>query len=457
MAVGGRVAVLVVTLTASLGVPRAAGQAPAATASPSGPLATVHTWADQIWAALLDRDGSWHGRLADEGTFQRFNAAEDDEYQLDLRTALFSPSDDARWDRAPGGLRAAAASIDHPHIVQTLEWRERFPVSDGWTFEGAYVRERTLSARRDQVQPGVFWQPGGGPWEFGATLGLHYFKSSADVELLAGREWAGPDGARGRVNVRVAALDAFNELIFHALGVDPEDVDAHFDYEVLPFALRADGAWTSGSLRLEVRGGASRRSRVRVSFPARADAPYELSERVAFLGAAVEAGRGVTSIAAHGTFARADTERLTDSPSPLDLSLRETTWSAGLRARQVVAGSLWLEADLARTLRPEDRATAWRSTSSRSVELRDREWFTSAALIRRPPTGWTARLMVASLDRNADPILPRLTASNQRLVLDAGFISTSGFELSGGLRWDLDALGERAFDGAQLRITSQRR
>jgi hypothetical protein len=88
------------------------------------------------------------------------------------------------------------------------------------------------------------------------------------------------------------------------------------------------------------------------------------------------------------------------------------------------------------------------------VELRDREWFTSAALIRRPTAGWTARVMVASLDRNADRVLPRLTGSNQRLVVDAGFISSFGFELSGGLRWDLDALGERAFDGAQLRIAT---
>ena len=442
---------------------RAEGQSPGggSAAGPTAardPLATVHTWADRTWASLLDRDGSWYGRLSDRGTFQRFPDAEDDEYRLDLRTGLFSPSDDARWAVAPRGFRAAAASIDHPHIVQTLEWRERFPISESWAFEGAYVRERTLEAARDQVQPGVFWRPvREGPWEVGAALGLHFFKSSADVELVAGRAWAGPEGGRGRLNVRVVALDAFNDLIFQGLGVDPEDAEAHFDYLNVPLAVRVDAEWRAGLFRFEALGGASRRSGVRVTFPATGDRPYDLFERVTFAAGVVEAHPGGrTALAAHAALARADAERLTDSPSTLDLSLREVTWEAGLRARQGFATHLWLEADLARTLRPEERRTGWRTpgTIPASVEHRDREWFASASLIRRPPTGWTARVMVASLDRNADPVLARLTASNQRLVLDGGFRSATGFELSGGLRWDLDAFGERAFDGAQLRITT---
>ena len=65
------------------------------------PFATLTLWADDIWLSLLDRDGSYFGRLAEEGTFQRFHPRMDDEYELDVLTGLFSPDEDARW-AAPG-------------------------------------------------------------------------------------------------------------------------------------------------------------------------------------------------------------------------------------------------------------------------------------------------------------------------------------------------------------------
>ena len=73
------------------------------------PLATLDVWADRIWLTVLDREGSWHGRLSDEGILQRFNSAQDDEYELDLRTSLFTASEDARWAPAPGGLELILA------------------------------------------------------------------------------------------------------------------------------------------------------------------------------------------------------------------------------------------------------------------------------------------------------------------------------------------------------------
>ncbi|MDE0256961.1 MAG: hypothetical protein OXR82_01055, partial [Gammaproteobacteria bacterium] len=39
----------------------------------SAAIATLAVWADQVWLSLLDRDGSYYGRLAEEGIFQRFN------------------------------------------------------------------------------------------------------------------------------------------------------------------------------------------------------------------------------------------------------------------------------------------------------------------------------------------------------------------------------------------------
>src|SRR5688500_11750497 len=189
---------LFLLLVAFLLVPSAvAPQTPA-----RDPLATLRTWADGVWISVLDRDGSWDGRLSDRGVLQRFNPDEDSEYQLDMHTALFSASEDARWAARPMGLRGATGSINHPHIAQMVAWRERYPIASGWALEGDFLRERTLRASRDHVRAGLFWQPGSTEaWEVGATLGLHFFKPSADLELVAARSWAEGGDQRGRLEV----------------------------------------------------------------------------------------------------------------------------------------------------------------------------------------------------------------------------------------------------------------
>ncbi|MYA40715.1 MAG: hypothetical protein F4Z31_03020, partial [Gemmatimonadetes bacterium] len=35
----------------------------------SAAVATLAAWADQVWLSLLDRDGAYYGRLAEEGIF----------------------------------------------------------------------------------------------------------------------------------------------------------------------------------------------------------------------------------------------------------------------------------------------------------------------------------------------------------------------------------------------------
>jgi hypothetical protein len=62
--------------------------------------------------------------------------------------------------------------------------------------------------------------------------------------------------------------------------------------------------------------------------------------------------------------------------------------------------------------------------------------------------------MYADLDREADALLPHLTDRNQRLVMEGGFRFASGFEVTAGLRWDVDAWSEQLFDGGQLRFTT---
>jgi hypothetical protein len=446
----GAVAVVVVTLL--MGQP-AAAQTPA-----PGPLATLGTWADNVWMSLLDRDGGWAGRLSDAGILQRFNPDEDTEYRIDMHTSLFTPSEDARWASRPMGLRGAAGSLSRPELAQRVEWRQRFVVSGGWSLEGDLVRERTWEVFRDHLRTGIFWQPGGtGSWEAGATLGLHFFKPSADVELLLRRRWGEEEIARGWIDVRFAVLDAFNDVVFQALGVSPEAADAHFDYLIQPVALRADGSWKVGIVRLEIRSGVSRRSTVRVTFPAAGDPPYELGERVAFAGGVVELqATPSTTVAALASVARAETERLGDTASTMDLSLRETTRAAGLRARQTLSSTLALEADFLWTERPEQRSTGWRSNADPQllVEHQDRELFGGFALVRRPLSGWTGRLFYGWLDRNADPLMSHLTKHHIRLITDAGYRFASGFEVTAGVRWQMARRAGYLFSGGQLRFTT---
>lgn len=445
----GRCAVLCcLLLTAS---PLLVAQTPGRDSTPT-PLATLAVWAEDVWLALTDRDGSYFGRLADEGTFQRFNPLMDDEYELDLWTGLFTSSEDAWWAAASEGLRVSGASINHPFILNFAEWREAIPIAGPVDFVARYVRQRSLTAQRDYPSVGVRWRDVlGSPLTFRGSLGMHFFKSSADVEFALARRWGAEGDPRWTVDLRVALLDAFNNLIFNALGVEPEETPAHFDYTAVPLATSLTIGWASGSRRLELHGGLSTRSGVVVSFPASGEPPYALSEQVCFAGALAEAAVSHrVSVAGYGTVARAATDRRFTPAGPDDLRLREVTRALGLRGSLSAGQSLALELDLRGLWRPENR----RSGDGSRVRHRDREAFGQVALVRRPLAGWTWRLGYAFMDREAGMLAPELTAVNHRQVMEGGYRFRSGFAIAGGVRWDLDRGLAAPFDGGHLRFAA---
>ena len=430
--------------------PRVDAQAPPQDVTPR-PLATLSVWADNVWLALTDRDGSYFGRLADEGTFQRFNPLMDTEYELDVRTALFTPSEDARWVAVRRGLRVAGASINHPFVLNCIDWREEVPISGPVDLLARYRRQRSLTAQRDYARVGVRWRDAlGSSWTLRSSIGVHFFKASADVELGVVGRWADANGGRWMLDLRVAMLDAFNNVIFNALGVRPEDTPAHFDYTTVPFAARVGVVRSSPSWRVEVQGGLSNRTEVVVSFPASGDPSFDLFEHVSFLGALAEVALSArVAVAAYGTAARAETDRRFTPTSPDDLELREETWTLGLRGGLATTRTLTFELDLGGVWRPETRGVA----GGLSQHVSDRELFGQLALVRRPLTGWSWRLTYAFVDRDAG-VLPELTAVNHRHVMEGGYRFQSGFELMGGLRWDLDDFPVAPFDGGHLRFSA---
>ena len=417
----------------------------------SAPLATLAVWADQVWLSLLDRDGAYYGRLAEEGIFQRLNPQMDHEYELDVRSTLFDPGEDARWAEVRNGLRIAGASISHPHILNVVDWRQEIHVSGPVDLRARYRRERSLTARRDYPWVGVRWRDAlGTPWTVRVGLGVHFFKPSADVEVALARSWRDREDRSWTLEVRLAALDAFNEAIFQGLGVKADEVDAHHDYAGAPLAARTTLRAAASRWRAELHAGSSRRSEVQVTFPATGRAPFTQLEQVAFLGALLQ----VTplervALALYGTWARADTERRAPA-SGLGFTLRERTVTLGARARTRLNPPWAVETALARVRRPE-----WRTPEGGTRrEHRDRDAFAWAALVRYPEAGWTGRLAYALLDRDAGSRAPWLTAQNQRLITEAGYRFRSGFEVTAGLRWDLDHFTPEPFGGGHLRLSA---
>ena len=419
--------------------------------SESAPLATLAAWADQVWLSLLDRDGAYYGRLAEEGIFQRFNPEMDHEYELDVRSGLFDPIEDARWAELPNGFRVAGSSLNNPHILNVVDWRQEIHVSGPVDLMARYRRERSLTARRDYPRVGMRWQGVlGTPWTLRAGLGVHFFKPSADVEVALARSWRDVEDRSWMLEVRFAALDAFNEAIFQGLGVRADEVDAHYDYAGAPLAVRTTLRALASRWRAELHAGSSRRSEVQVTFPGAGLAPFSQIEQVAFLGALVQvAPRQRVTLALYGTWARADTERRAPASGP-GFTLRERTVTAGARARTRLNPPWAVETELARVRRPE-----WRVPGGGAPrEHRDREVFARAALVRYPEAGWTGRLAYALLDRDAGSQAPWLTSRNHGLITEAGHRFRSGFEVTAGLRWDLDHFERDRFEGGHLRLSA---
>lgn len=446
-----RAAKFLALITALAAPPGASARAQSPAQHRLAPLLTLELWAENVWLSLTDRDGSYFGRLAEQGTFQRFNPLIHREYELDLRTGLFGEDEDARWAAAARGLRVAGASIGHPFILNFADWRERVPISERVQLLARFRRQRSLTEQRDYPNVGVSWTPArGSPWTLGVGIGMHFFKASADVEVALGRRWAGQRGVLS-LDTRFAFLDAFSNVIFDALGVEPEETPAHFTYAVLPVAARITATWSAPETRVELHAGTSNRGAVEVSFPASGDPSYRQEEQVGFAGALAEwAPERRLRFAAYVTSARATTDRVFSPTKSAGFRLRERTETLGLRGAAALRGSVVFELGVGGVWRPEDRDRDDGST----VRHRDREVHAHLSLARRPVTGSTWRLRYDFDDRAAGVLAPLLTEANHRLPTEFGYRFRSGFQVTVGVRWDLDEGSAYAFDGGHLRFTA---
>jgi hypothetical protein len=420
----------------------------AAADPPRERLATLALWSDDVWLSLLDRDGSYFGRLAEEGTFQRFNPLMDDEYELDVWTGLFTGSEDARWAPVRNGFRAAGASVSHPHLLNVAEWRQDLAIAGAVLLRPRFLRQHSFTTRRDYASVAVEWQRfPGRDWSLRGGLGVHAFKASGDLELVLARHLGrGQRGLSGEL--RVAMLDAFNNVVFNLARGDPDQTPVHFRYGPLPRAARLDLEWTAPRARVELHAGTSTRSRVQVTFPGSDEEPFSQTEQLRYAGGLLEVALAPRlAVALFGTTARATSDRRYHQPSPTDFSLLEETSGLGARVTVGIGRTISAELDGRLLWRPERRVRG----DGTQIRHADRELFTQLVLLRRVEVGWVGRLGIAYLDRRAGVLAPQLDASNARDLFEAGYRFRSGFELGFGLRWDLNGPG--GFDGGHLRVT----
>jgi hypothetical protein len=442
----------VLGLLLPVGGPAALLAQPADTHPAHDPQFTLATWAERMWLTILDRDGGYYGRIADQGILQRFNPRMNDEYELDIWAGVFSPGEDARWALARRGVRAAGTSINHPNTLTHVDWRHESSVAGPVDFLAVYARRESFTEQRDHLRLGVRWRNAmGSGLGLQAGLGVHFFKPSGDIEIGIGREWFGDRNQAWRAELRFAFLDAMSNVVFNRLGVRPEEADAHLDYATVRYAAGLGLARTAARYRAELHAGGTTRSRADVAFPVSGAPGYRLTEQVGFLGASAEA-RIASWLAAgiYGTLAHAATDRTGAPDAGRALRLRETTRSAGAHAWAELARweGLGVEVHARAVWRPEAR-----EAEGLALRHEDREVLVHVGLARRPrASGWQWRLAYVHLDREAGELAPPMTAVNNRNVMEAGYRFGSGFEMAGGVRWDLERLGGGAFDGGHLRV-----
>jgi hypothetical protein len=172
---------------------------------------------------------------------------------------------------------------------------------------------------------------------------------------------------------------------------------------------------------------------------------------VSFAGLLLQVNPGsALRLAAAGTTARSGTIRSFGQTPSEDFDLTERTSSLAAHAALQIRAALSVEAGAGVQWKPESRALG----DGSRVRHRDREVWAAAALSRRPPAGWTWKLGYALGDRRAGVLAAPLSMTNHRQVMEWGYRFPSGFEVTAGLRWDLDQGLRNPFDGGHLRLIS---
>ncbi|GIW50699.1 MAG: hypothetical protein KatS3mg081_0054 [Gemmatimonadales bacterium] len=420
--------------------------------------ATLKGWEEYARITILDRSGSFFGRLAEQGILQRFGHRElDAEYDLDL--VSFSPSleEEYRWYASDDGVRFWTGSINHLHLVQNAQFKALVPLSGTWVAGAQIYHQRTLQARRSLVQLTLAHdlRPQRLRIFFSGTLK----DDKPDTDLEAG---VVASGSRGSAVLAVGALDPFNDFITQTLGVSYL-TDSIVDYTAHPFSGRLSFELSlSPDLRLEAYALAVTPSSVKVSLSGDSAAGFVQDERYGYAAGLLEwtpnAGTAV------GLLASWVRSRIARSPGSggkpqddFELTESETRW--GLYAIHRFSSRWSAEGWVSRVIRPDKRIYREPGAGA-DARYRDRAWSGRLSGTYQARSGFRGELGLDFVargipDPGAVPDRAFLADNNYRLRFDLGwrFGSRALFVVGSNVDLDKDngtAIG--TFDGGHGRF-----
>lgn len=403
--------------------------------------ATLNSWAEDAWLTILDRDASPGGRLSNQGILHRFQPTIDEDYGINKIRIRPDLLDDYAWYRHTNGARFSGGSLNTRDLGVWAAFKQSVPLGGRWSANVRFDKENLPEAVRDLVRLGFTRTAASGVFEFIAAT-LTPLKPSDDIEVGAG--WRRGDT---RVTLSVAALDAFNNLIYQDLGITGNvRVDTALDYERRPLMLHANLDIPLGTrFRFEGHAGVLGPSTVRAYVQTLPDSGFRQDERYSFVGALFEwiASPRVTA-SGFATYVNAVTDR---RPLPYgrpldDFRLTERTVQAGAHLLARLAPRWMFQSWAARMWRPEWRV--YRTAAAPNVDYQEVSWTGQAVLTYGAATGFALSGTLEFDDRRVVrgegqvPALAPLGGHHNEIRVDFGWRVPSRYAFTVGLGIDID-------------------
>ncbi len=417
---------------------------------------TLSEWADRSWNLLADRWAAREGGFSREGLLLRFDSGFDAEYALDLISSRFDPWDDAGWAQRSNGLRYWSGSINHRVMTDGAQAKVRVGVGGRFSLGVRYDRETNPALNRDLLRAEVAW---GGATGFHTFLGASLQAEKPDRDLVLGAGWRGPTVA---ARLELHALDAFSNVIYNGLGVDPAFADEATDYDGMPLGIRASTrVGKPDGLGLSLEAGFQLPTTLRRYEQEDPDRGWVQDEDFAMVGVAADVPLGSrVRVGGMATLLRAHRDRtpLADGDSEDAFELTEETIQVGLQATALPWPSLEVRGWAARSWRPERRTPTASGEGPESgapgtgptVDYLDRAWSGQLQLAHRTTRhlrlrgAWDFDFREVVRGEGQVQSLEPLGRNNHRARIEAAWVRAGRFELTLGVRFDTD--GDPPFD-----------
>ena len=436
---------------------------------------TLRGWAEDTWLLLEDRDAATDGRLGRAGLQHRFHDRIDAEYELDLISTPFGPTDEYAWYQQPNGVRYWGGSINRRELIDEADFRVAVPLGQHWSSKVQFNKKNSPTLSRSLVRVGFKRQWNSGVFGF-IEGSLHEIKPSSDVAVVAGWQREGVEATVG-----VSVLDAFNGVVHQLLRSQPGVEPTALVHERQPIAFRSTlETNVMPRVRVEAHAAILLPTRIRAYQQAQPDSGFRQAEAFGMIGGLVEwQVLPNLTIGTLGTYVRSVLDRnpLPGGDPADDFRLVERTMRAGivLLARP---SRVWLiESWVRRTWRTEERIVE--QVADAGVDWEDRSWSSQWTVSYRPPGGFTTGMGFEMDLRDVVRAFPRPTIlepdfdgrlvgigpvpsfeflgrHESRTRFEVGWRFTPGNTLLLGFRIDVDTdryVGRNSiFDGAHARF-----